>query len=102
MAGWRNGYGNLVIVEHSDGSRTWYAHLSRIDVRSGQRVDRAKLLGAVGSTGHSSGPHLHFEIRDKNGRTFDPAKVLRSNTPKLFRPLLGPRPQRLDAPEDVE
>lgn len=63
-AGWNTwGYGNLVVVEHGDGWQSWYAHLSRIDVQCGQHFYQGAQLGAVGSTGRSSGPHLHFEIR---------------------------------------
>ena len=64
MAGWDpGGYGNLVIVRHRFGVTTWYAHLSAIAVRRGQCVVAGDRVGAIGSTGRSSGPHLHFEIR---------------------------------------
>jgi murein DD-endopeptidase MepM/ murein hydrolase activator NlpD len=64
FAGWRGNYGNLVIVDHRDGKTTWYAHLSRFAVQAGAWVDRGQVLGYVGTTGRSTGPHLHFEIRE--------------------------------------
>jgi murein DD-endopeptidase MepM/ murein hydrolase activator NlpD len=57
------GYGNLVVVRHRLGFSSWYAHMSRIAARPGQAVNGGTLLGYVGSTGHSTGPHLHFEVR---------------------------------------
>jgi murein DD-endopeptidase MepM/ murein hydrolase activator NlpD len=63
-AGWDpGGYGNLVVIRHRLGVTTWYAHLSSISVRRGQCVVAGNRIGAIGSTGRSSGPHLHFEIR---------------------------------------
>ncbi len=70
-AGWQNGYGNVVEIQHSQGRETLYAHLSRIDVKKGQRIQQGQKLGAVGSTGWATGPHLHFEFR-VNGRHQDP------------------------------
>ena len=64
FAGWTDiGYGNLVVVDHANGYATYYAHLSGFRVYAGQGVQRGQLIGLVGSTGNSSGPHLHFEIR---------------------------------------
>ena len=63
FAGWRGSYGNLVIVDHRDGKTTWYAHLSRFAVGAGAWVDRGQTLGFVGSTGRSTGPHVHVEVR---------------------------------------
>ena len=57
------GYGNLVIVQHSDDMKTYYAHLSEIYVSLNQEVKKGEIIGAVGSTGYSTGPHLHFELR---------------------------------------
>ena len=66
-AGWdRTGYGNLIIIDHGNGYRTYYAHLSAIFVRVGDSVSKGVRIGSVGSTGHSTGPHLHFEIRYRN------------------------------------
>jgi len=71
FAEWGGGYGNLVIVEHADGWRTYYAHFSEIVVEVGQEVRQGELLGGAGTTGYSTGPHLHFEIRYQ-GRPVDP------------------------------
>jgi murein DD-endopeptidase MepM/ murein hydrolase activator NlpD len=61
----RLGYGNLVIIDHGNGFGTYYAHLSVTYVSMGQSVDKGTLIGAIGSTGNSTGPHLHFEIRHR-------------------------------------
>jgi len=71
----KGGYGNFVELRHSDGKLTRYAHLDRIDVQVGQRLRRGDLLGTVGSTGQSTGPHLHFEVYEK-GRAIDPEAFL--------------------------
>lgn len=71
FAGLSGGYGNLVKVKHSDGSESRYAHLSSINVSKGQHVEKNQNLGAIGTTGHSTGPHLHFEIRI-DGQAIDP------------------------------
>ncbi|MDY7101600.1 MAG: peptidoglycan DD-metalloendopeptidase family protein [Actinomycetota bacterium] len=62
-AGWRGGYGNAVVIAHDGGITTLYAHLSRVDVSNGSWVGGGEVVGAVGSTGLSTGPHLHFEVR---------------------------------------
>jgi murein DD-endopeptidase MepM/ murein hydrolase activator NlpD len=72
---WAGGYGNLVSIAHGAGIRTLYAHLSSIGVRRGQRVASGGLIGRVGSTGLSTGPHLHFELRLR-GAAIDPATGL--------------------------
>jgi len=64
------GYGNLVVLEHADGWESWYAHLSFISVTVGQEVEQGEIIGAAGSTGYSTGPHLHFELRYQ-GRPVD-------------------------------
>jgi len=69
------GYGNTIIIDHGSGMSTVYAHLSKIHVRSGSRVRRGQKIGAIGSTGLSTGPHLHFEIR-RNGKAINPASYL--------------------------
>jgi murein DD-endopeptidase MepM/ murein hydrolase activator NlpD len=63
FVGWQIGYGQLVVVDHGSGLTTRYGHLSHIDVELNQTVSRAQLLGKVGSTGRSTGPHLHYEVR---------------------------------------
>jgi murein DD-endopeptidase MepM/ murein hydrolase activator NlpD len=64
FAGWTDvGYGYLVVVDHANGFATYYAHLSSVYVYAGQAVARGEVIGAVGSTGWSTGPHLHFEVR---------------------------------------
>ncbi len=73
-AGWHNGYGQLVIIRHNNGETTRYGHMSKTMVRVGDMVSRGKtMIGRVGSTGISTGPHLHFEVRDKNGKALNPA-----------------------------
>ncbi len=63
FAGWQNGYGNVVEIRHSNNRATVYAHLSRIDVKRGQRIEQGVHVGAVGATGWATGPHLHFEFK---------------------------------------
>ncbi len=70
-ADWGSGYGRLVVVDHGNGLQTYYAHLMRIDVIAGQEVRRGQLLGASGSSGRSTGPHLHYEVR-QNGTPVNP------------------------------
>lgn len=74
-AGRKGGYGNFVEVDHGNGLTTRYAHLSRIDVKVGQAIDAGETLGGLGSTGRSTGPHLHFEVRI-NGRAVNPRPFL--------------------------
>lgn len=74
------GYGNLVIVYHSNGITTRYAHLSRISVEAGQRVRRSDQVGNAGSTGRSTGPHVHYEIRE-NDQTVDPLRYIGQSQP---------------------
>ena len=64
-AGWETGYGNLIQVDHGFGYVTWYAHLSKYKVRPGQKVVRGEVIGEVGNTGKSMGPHLHYEVHVK-------------------------------------
>lgn len=74
------GYGNLVIVYHSNGITTRYGHLSRIAVEAGQRVKRSDQVGNAGSTGRSTGPHVHYEIRE-NDQSVDPLRYVGQTQP---------------------
>ena len=71
FAGVQRGFGNVIIVDHGKGNQTVYAHLSKIDVRKGEKISQSQHIGAVGTTGWSTGPHLHFEFR-VNGVHQDP------------------------------
>ena len=77
FAGWQNGYGNVIKVQHGNSRETLYAHLSRIDVRKGQAVEQGQNLGAVGATGWATGPHLHFELLI-NGQYVDPLSIAKA------------------------
>lgn len=77
-AGVNGGYGNFVEIEHADGSRTGYAHLQGFNVSVGDQLAPGQTLGAVGSTGNSTGPHLHLRYRDANGRSADPAQLFQN------------------------
>lgn len=90
FSGRQSGYGNVVFVQHRKGHVTVYAHLSRIDVRRGQRIGQGERVGAVGCTGTCTGPHLHFEFRD-NGRHLDPLVALRNSETVPLNPALRPR-----------
>ncbi len=70
-AGWESAYGNIIKIDHGYGYATWYAHLSAYKVRRGQKVKRGEIIGAVGNTGKSTGPHLHYEVHLK-GRVQNP------------------------------
>lgn len=74
-AAWVGGYGNLVTISHGDAVRTRYAHLARITVNVGERVDAGDVVGRIGSTGYATGPHLHFEVL-RNGEFVNPASWL--------------------------
>lgn len=80
FAGWQNGYGNVVILQHAGGHETRYAHLSRLGVQRGMKVEQGRQIGAVGATGWATGPHLHFEFL-VNGAQVDPIRMARSSAP---------------------
>ena len=71
LAEWYGGYGNCIMIDHGNGYKTLYGHLSVISVKNGQSVSQGQTIGAVGSTGNSTGPHLHFEVYE-NGDRIDP------------------------------
>src|SRR5690606_18071318 len=71
--GYNGGYGNYITLKHDDGTMSRYGHASKLLVKTGERVQQGQNIALVGSTGRSTGPHLHFEVRDKN------AKQLESN-----------------------
>jgi murein DD-endopeptidase MepM/ murein hydrolase activator NlpD len=81
-AGWGGGYGNVVELRHTGGLATRFGHMSRISVASGQQVRQGEVIGYVGSTGLSTGPHLHYEIL-RNGQLVDPVSVKWSDTAYL-------------------
>ncbi len=75
FAGWSNGYGNMTLIDHGDGVVTGYGHQSSIKVSKGQRVSQGQFIGVIGTTGHSTGTHLHFETR-VNGSAQNPRRFL--------------------------
>ncbi len=89
FAGVQNGFGNVVFIKHRNNTSTVYAHLSRILVRKGQKIAQGEQLGAVGSTGWATGPHLHFEFR-VNGVHQDPVTVARQVEPQELHPAVRP------------
>lgn len=90
FAGQQRGYGNVVFITHRKQHTTVYAHLSRLNVRTGQRVSQGDTVGAVGCTGTCTGPHLHFEFRDK-GVHQDPLVALRNSESVPLNPALRAR-----------
>ncbi len=75
LAGWNGGYGNCIVIDHGGGFSTLYAHMTRLRASDGQRVSQGDLIGDMGSTGNSTGSHLHFETR-VNGSPQDPTRYL--------------------------
>ncbi len=78
LAGWFQGYGKCIRIRHKNNLETLYGHLSKINVKEGQVVNTGQVIGRVGSTGHSTGNHLHYEVR-KNGKPVNPRKFLNLN-----------------------
>ncbi len=72
----KSGYGNLIVIKHADDIATYYGHLSKIIAKKGDKVGKGELIGKVGSTGRSTGPHLHFEVR-RGDKAMDPEGVVR-------------------------
>lgn len=73
-AGWKNGYGRIIIIDHNNSYQTRYAHLSAIGVKAGQYVKRGQIIGRLGNSGASTGPHLHYEVRI-DGIPYNPMTV---------------------------
>lgn len=97
FAGWKGGYGKLLIVKHANGYETYYGHCSRLLKKRGQRVEQGQVIARVGSTGISTGPHVHYEVR-VNGKPINPNKVKKSRgrplSPELlakFKPIVEER-----------
>ncbi|WP_150526453.1 M23 family metallopeptidase [Roseibium sediminis] len=74
-AGWQGGYGKVVIIQHAHGYKTRYAHMSRIQVSKGETVTAGTVIGNIGSTGRSTGPHLHYEVR-RGDKAIDPSNFI--------------------------
>jgi murein DD-endopeptidase MepM/ murein hydrolase activator NlpD len=81
-AGWKGGYGNMIEVDHGNGLKTRYGHLSRIGVQVGAAVGRGQIIGLIGSTGRSTGPHLHYELRLYD-KPINPRRLLASVPPDI-------------------
>lgn len=90
FAGVQNGYGKVVYVQHAGERSTVYAHLSRIDVKKGQRIDAGQRIGAVGATGWATGPHLHFEFRVRDQQQ-DPLRMAKASEPLKLTESQKPR-----------
>lgn len=75
-AGWGKGYGNQIVIDHGGGKKTRYAHQSKFYVKKGEEVDKGEIIGAMGSTGWSTGPHLHFEVMI-NGVKYNPLNYIK-------------------------
>jgi murein DD-endopeptidase MepM/ murein hydrolase activator NlpD len=88
FAGWKGGYGKLIIVKHPNGYQTYYGHCSRLLKRKGQIVEQGQVIARVGSTGLSTGPHVHYEVR-VNGKPINPIKVKKSRGKPLKPELLA-------------
>jgi len=86
----QGGYGNMVVIQHNANQSTAYAHLSRMNVRKGQAIKQGEVVGAVGSTGLSTGPHLHFEFRI-NGRHVDPLTLAQQGSAEPVSSALRPQ-----------
>jgi len=75
FAGWKGSYGNMLVISHGNNVQTYYAHCSKLNASVGASISQGQVIGAVGSTGNSTGPHLHLEIR-VNGIAYNPQNYL--------------------------
>jgi hypothetical protein len=105
-AGWRNGgYGYCVFIQHADGNITIYEHLlDNIPVKVGETVRRSQVIGYSGSTGNSTGPHLHFEMRDPSGKAINPLTMLHSSIEPgqgINKPPMKPAPAPLKGADQL-
>ena len=90
-AGWDpGGFGIKVDIDHGNGYHTWYAHLSRVTVAAGQHVTKGEPIALIGSTGESTGPHLHYQVMYQ-GQAIDPLPFLNGVPPKVLATLPDPR-----------
>ena len=86
FSGWKKAYGRLVIMEHADGTTTWYAHMSKRIAKKGDYLEVGEKIGLVGSSGHTTGSHLHFEAHNKNDETINPVTWLQLRVWKNANP----------------
>jgi hypothetical protein len=86
FSGWQSGYGRMVEIRHMDGLKTRYGHNQKNLVKEGDMVKKGQTIAKLGSTGRSTGPHVHFEVR-KNGKAVNPLKYVGSKKPNIFIPL---------------
>ena len=93
FVGWKGGYGKTVEITHGNGLMTRYAHMSRFNAKVGQRVAAGETIGAIGNTGRSTGPHLHFEVRINN-RAVNPRTFLETAPDVLEEIRRSPNPAR--------
>jgi murein DD-endopeptidase MepM/ murein hydrolase activator NlpD len=100
-ASYSKGYGNLVVLQHANGLQTYYAHLSKIKVEEGQKLESGELLGLGGSTGRSTGPHLHFEVRYQ-GAYMDPSNLIDFKTGELKSEILTLEKKSFQMQNDVK
>jgi murein DD-endopeptidase MepM/ murein hydrolase activator NlpD len=84
-AGWQGGYGNMVEIDHGNGLITRYGHMSKLNVEVGDSVTRGQLIGFIGSTGRSTGPHLHYELR-LNDHPINPRRFLPPEPTDIAKP----------------
>jgi len=96
ISAWTGGYGNLVVIRHANGLETFYGHLSKCEVQPGEWVSAGQVIGLGGSTGRSTGPHLHFETRYQ-GYSFDPQRLIDFKTGTLRHRLFVLRKRYFDA-----